>query len=589
MSSMFSRIADWFSPKTAPLAEKQPAGWWPVMGGGINTNSGIRVSEDSAMTFTAVFCATRIISETMASMPLVILRQKDYRTTEKETGHPLWNILHSMPNAEQDIFSFVDMQVAFQLNWGNCYAEIQRDSTGRVAAMWPIHPSRIPLRNIRRNPRRDEPERWAEVKVGQPGELVYYVQNDDNTTSPIPASDMLHIHGCLTDNGITGRSVVRYAANAIGIGIATEEHAGAFFRNGASTNMAIKSAKTVGPETAERLRKQWQSTFGGVKNHYKTLILEDGMEPVPINLSPQDSQLIEARKWPISEIARMYRIPPHMLGDLSRATWSNIESENLSFLVGTMTPWIRRWELAMQRQLLTPSERSGLQIKFNEKALLRMDAVARSQYYRQLFDMGSLSPNDIREKEDMNPIDGGDQYFVPANNLVPLDMIEDVVAGSMRPATAAPAMPAADDSPSDSEDEVDTEDDAPSTAMSLADRALRTSLTAVLGGFADREHRAAKQAAKKPQTFLKWQDDFYAEFGAKLLAALQPFQRPADALGWNWEPADTVSEWLIQSANLLSPLADLPTSKLADAVESMDFSGERAQQFERTVIHAQSN
>lgn len=243
----------------------------------------------------------------------------------------------------------------------------------------------------------------------------------------------------------------------------------------------------------------------------------------------------------------------------------------------------------MQRQLLAPSERDGLQIKFNEKALLRMDAVARSQYYRQLFDMGSLSPNDIREKEDMNPIDGGDQYFVPANNLVPLDMIEDVVAASMRPASPTPPAITPDDTPDGSDatdDPLDTEDDTEDVAASLTDKALRTSLTAVLGGFSDREHRAAKQAAKKPQTFLKWQDEFYSEFGAKLLAALQPFQRPADALGWNWEPSDTVNEWVLQSANLLAPLADLPTSKLADAVESMDFSGERVQQFERAVSHA---
>lgn len=407
--------------------------------GTMPTSSGVRVSQDTALTYSAVFACTRVISETMASLPLALLEQVDDRTTRKAVEKPLYGVLHDMPNPEMDIATFLDMQVAVQLNWGNAYCEKQYDSAGNVVGLWPIHPSRIPLSNLYRNT--TDPHFFRQIVVGQPGELIYDVNNDDGTVTPIPASDMFHVPGVLSRNGITGLSIPMTGSEAIGIAMATDKHAGAYFRNGAVSNMAIKSPKIVKKETAEYLREQWQKTFGGVQNHYKTLLLEDGMEPVSFSIAPEASQLIESRQLGAREIARLYRVPPHMIADLSRATWANIESEEIAFVIHTMLPWITRWEKAIYRQLLSPAERLKYRAKFNVMGLLRGDSASRGQFYQVLFNLGALSPNDVRDFEDMNPIDGGDQYFVPANNLVPLDKIAEKAQAEIDKLKAPPPAP----------------------------------------------------------------------------------------------------------------------------------------------------
>lgn len=402
-----------------------PSSWWPLMGS-IQTSSGVMITEESALGLTAFACGVRVISETLASLPCNLLEQVDNRTTKKATSHSLYSIVHDQPNSEQDSMIFFDSQVALQVGWGNCYAEIQRTVSGAVYALLPIHPSRIPLGNIRRNSNNPE-----EIYAGEPGELVYYVNNDDGTATPIPARDMLHVAGVLSKNGITGRSLVNLGRNALGIAQATEDHAGSFFKNGANPNMAIKSPKIVGKEAAERLRNQWQTVFGGVKNHYKTILLEEGMEAVPLTMSPEVSQLIVSRQYGVTEVARLLRIPPHMLMDLTRATFSNIEAQGQELITYSLMPWIVRWEKAMYRQLLTPEEKKKYRFKFNVMGLLRGDQAARGEFYSKLFQMGAFSPNQILELEDMNPVEGGDQRFVPANNLVPLDKIGDMAQANI--------------------------------------------------------------------------------------------------------------------------------------------------------------
>lgn len=296
------------------MSEINGRNWWGMTGQG--TTSGIRVTETSALTFSAFFAGVRIISETLATTPCNMLKQVDYRTTEFATGHPLWPIFHDAPNGEQDIMSFLDSQVALQIAWGNAYSEKQYDSLGNIIALWPIHPSRIPLRNIRRNGMM--PSDYGNIVAGEPGEIIFYVSNDDGSVTPIPASDMFHVPGVMSSNFITGQSIVKWAANSLGLALAMETHASAVFRNGALSNLVLKHPKTISPEAAVRLRTQWQSVFAGVQNHYKTLILEDGMDVLPINMNPADSQLILQRQFAVNEIARWLRLPPHMLAEMSR-------------------------------------------------------------------------------------------------------------------------------------------------------------------------------------------------------------------------------------------------------------------------------
>lgn len=389
--------------------------WWSLVGS-VPTVSGVRVDQRTAMSLSAVAACTRVISEGLGCMPVTLLQATDDRgTTRKATDHHLWPVLHDQPTPEQTIISWMDQQVAFCLNWGNSYTEKQYDMLGNVRALWPIHPSRIPKQNICRNGR--DP---SEIIAGRPGELVFYVRNDDGTLTAIPASDMLHVAGILSEDGVTGQSIIQMGAQSLGVALATEKHAGAFFKNGAVSNIALTAKGSVGKEAADRLREQWTRAFSGVENHYKTLILEDGMTAVPFSVNPEDAQLIPALQFRVTDIARLYRVAPHLIGDLTRSTNNNITQQSIEHVTYCLMPWVVRWEKALTTQLLTEAERkAGYYFKFNTAALLRGDPAARGAFYDVLAGLGALSPNDIRVLEDWNPTPDGDVYFMKTS-LTPL-------------------------------------------------------------------------------------------------------------------------------------------------------------------------
>jgi len=420
---------------------REPGSWWGLAGGA--TTAGVRVDQKTAKRFAAVFTAIRVISETLASLPCNLKEQVDSRTTRNATDHVLYPLFHDQPNPEQDIMSWLDSQVAFQVGWGNAFAEKQRSTLNQPAAFWQIHPSRIPIKNIRRNSA--NPDDFDYITAGQPGELVYYVNNDDGTQTPIAASDMFHVPGVMTENGVTGQSLIEWGANAIGNAIAAEQHAGAIFRNGAVSNIVLTHPKTLGEDAVKSLRQQWQNRRQGVENHYKPLVLEEGMDAKPIDMNPEATQLLASRQFSVNEIARLFRLPPHLLADLTRSTNNNIEAQGLEFIVYSMLPWIIRWEKAMQRQLLTDEEKKKYRFKFNVNGLLRGDQAARGQFYQVMFNLGAYSPNDILELEDRNPVDGGDQRFIQGNNAVPLDKVAALTQANIDKAKAPPPTPPAGD------------------------------------------------------------------------------------------------------------------------------------------------
>lgn len=430
-----------FAPRNDWNMTEPGGGWFGLMGGIMPSSSGVNVNQDIAMTCSAWFCGLRIISETLAMLPCQLVRHSGNRVTEQAEDHPLYRLLLDQPNREQDSMCWFDMQTAFVPSWGNSFAEIQRDSTGNIIALWPIHPSRIPLRNIVRNSTAVSDLQY--IQAGQPGEIVYWISNDDGSKTPIPASDMLHVPGVLSQNGITGQSIIKWGAQSLGIIIATERHAGAFFRNGAASNMALTTDKVVGKETAERLRAQWQQQFAGADNHYKTLVLEEGMKPFPIDVNPENTQLLESRKFGPNEIARWLRLPPHMLGDLERATFSNIEQQSLDFVIYSLSPWAERWVRALKRQLLTEKEKQSMFFQFDIKKLLKADSAARAAYMQFKFNTGSASPNDIRATDGENPVEGGDTYFVQSNNYMPLDKVQEMAQAQIDKLTAPPPAPIA--------------------------------------------------------------------------------------------------------------------------------------------------
>lgn len=544
-------IAEALSSLMSGFSRKHAAdsgyGWRDIFGAR-QTAAGIEIDEARAQTFSAVWCATRVISEGVASLPCNLREHINDRETKTAYEHPAWSLLHDQPNSEQDVFAFFDMQVPLQVNGGNCYSEIQRNRDGSLAALWPIHPSRIPRCNIGRGPFRLS----KGISVGDEGEIVYLVRNNDGTTSPIPARDMLHVPGVMSSDGITGKGIVTWASEALGIIGATEQHVGAFYRNGATPDILIKLPSSVPKEERENMRLSWATRQGGVNNAHKALILVGESDASALGIDPEKSQLIDGRKFGVAEVSRFWRVPLHFLSSMEAATFNNVELLNLVFLQFTLDPWLQRWEKALKRQLLRPEERLRYSFKFNMNALMRGDSAARSQFYVRMFDLGGLSINEIRELEDLNPIEGGDRHFILANNRVPLDRIDDVNTLTTTPEPTA-------------DDDDDLADETGGEANQEAARAL---LRTTIGGMIAYEASKAKEMARKPRGFEEWCNSFYAEKFRRLLASrVEPL---AECLGG--VHGVTVLQFVdshceISRSALLS-LLDKPFGEFAKAVDS---------------------
>ena len=378
------------------------------MGG---STAGKSVTERSAMQMTAVYSCVRILSEAVAGLPLNVYRYNDEGGKEKAVDHPLYRLLHDEPNPEMSSFVFRETLMTHLLLWGNGYAQIIRNGRGEVIALYPLMPNKMTV------------DRDAN------GQLYYRYQHSsdeadtmENSSVILRPADVLHIPG-LGFDGLVGYSPIAMAKNAIGLAIATEEFGAKFFANGATPGGILEHPGTV--KDPERIRESWNRAFGGSGNSGKTAILEEGMKYTPISISPNEAQFLETRKFQINEIARIFRVPPHMVGDLEKSSFSNIEQQSLEFVKYTLGPWVVRWEQSIQRQLLNPDEKSRYFVKFNVEGLLRGDYQSRMQGYATARQNGWMSANDIRELEDLDRIpteDGGDLYLVNGN-MLPLKTI----------------------------------------------------------------------------------------------------------------------------------------------------------------------
>lgn len=373
------------------------------MGG---SSSGKVVTERSAMQMTAVYACVRILSEAIAGLPLHMYRYKEDGGKEKALDHPLYLLLHDEPNPEMSSFVFRETLMTHLLLWGNAYAQIIRNGKGEVVALYPLMPNKMTVS-------RDET-----------GQLYYTYQKsqeelpkDNNSTVILHPSDVLHIPG-LGFDGLVGYSPIAMAKNAIGLAIATEEYGSKFFANGAAPSGVLEHPGTI--KDPQRVRESWMSQFGGSANSNKIAVLEEGLKYTPISISPEQAQFLETRKFQINEIARIFRVPPHMVGDLEKSSFSNIEQQSLEFVKYTLDPWVVRWEQSIQRTLLSSEEKKTYFVKFNVEGLLRGDYQSRMNGYATARQNGWMSANDIRELENLDRIpteDGGDLYLVNGNML----------------------------------------------------------------------------------------------------------------------------------------------------------------------------
>ena len=373
------------------------------MGG---TSSGKNVTERSAMQMTAVYSCVRILAEAVAGLPLHFYRYKEDGSKEKATDHTLYKLLHDEPNPEMSSFVFRETLMTHLLLWGNAYAQIIRNGKGEIIALYPLMPNKM------------------QVDRDDNGEIYYIYQRSteeaktmEGGTVYLKKTDVLHIPG-LGFDGLVGYSPIAMAKNAIGLAIATEEYGAKFFANGAAPSGVLEHPGTI--KDPSRVREAWQSQFGGSGNSGKVAVLEEGMKYTPISISPEQAQFLETRKFQINEIARIFRVPPHMVGDLEKSSFSNIEQQSLEFVKYTLDPWVIRWEQSLFRSLLSKDEKDKYFFKFNVEGLLRGDYQSRMNGYAIARQNGWMSANDIRELENLDkipPEEGGDAYLINGNML----------------------------------------------------------------------------------------------------------------------------------------------------------------------------
>ena len=359
------------------------------------SSSGKSVNEKTALQTTAVYACVRILAETIASLPLHTYRYSP-GGKEKAQEHPLYHLLHSEPNPEMTSFVFRETLMGHLLLWGNAYAQIIRDGRGRVLGLYPLLPSKMLV---------------SRTDQG----ILFYQYEKDGRTYFLPDTDVLHIPG-LGFDGLVGYSPVAMAKNAIGMAIATEEYGAKFFANGASPGGVLEHPGVV--KDPGKIRESWNAVYQGSGNAHRVAVLEEGMKFQPIGIPPEQAQFLETRKYQLNEIARIFRIPPHMIGDLEKSSFSNIEQQSLEFVMYTLDPWVIRWEQAISRVLFSDSEKRQYFVKFNVDGLLRGDYQSRMNGYAVGRQNGWLSANDIRELENLNRIPpelGGDLYLINGN------------------------------------------------------------------------------------------------------------------------------------------------------------------------------
>ncbi|NLB17675.1 MAG: phage portal protein, partial [Syntrophomonadaceae bacterium] len=341
------------------------------------TTSGKPVNEHTAMQMTAVYSCVRILAEAVAGLPLHLHRYTDNGGKEKAHSHSLYFLLHDEPNPEMSSFVFRETLMTHLLLWGNAYAQIIRNGKGEVIALYPLMPNRM------------------RVDRDTMGNLYYsYTRYSDEAptlngiTVTLRPSDVLHIPG-LGFDGLVGYSPIAMAKNAIGLAMATEEYGAKFFANGAAPGGVLEHPGTI--KYPQKLKGSWNMAYQGSSNAHQVAVLEEGMKYQPIGISPEQAQFLETRKFQINEIARIFRVPPHMVGDLEKSSFSNIEQQSLEFVKYTLDPWVIRWEQAISRSLLRSDEKKLLFAKFNVDGLLRGDYVSRMNGYATARQNGWMS------------------------------------------------------------------------------------------------------------------------------------------------------------------------------------------------------
>jgi len=367
---------------------------------GTPTATGIKVTEETALQTTAVYACVTLIAQTLAELPMQVFKRIPPRGKELAIDYHLYSLLHDAPNPEMPSFQMRETMQGHILLRGNAYAEIDWDErTGRARGIWPLRPDKMKLN-------RDK------------GKLYYIYTTPDSQEHILPSYRVWHIPGFGYD-GLLGYTPMRLAREAIGLSLATENFGATLFSQGTHPGLIAKMPGKMSGQGSINLDRTLNERYAGLGKAHRLMVLEEGLTIEKIGINPDDAQFLETRKFQLNEICRFYRVPPHLVSDTAPSTsWgTGIEQQNIGFLQYTIQPWLTRWEQWAHMKLMGPEDRKKYFVEFLVQGLLRGDAKSRSEYYNQRFMVGSMSPNDIRAKENENPIDGGDKYYIPLNMI----------------------------------------------------------------------------------------------------------------------------------------------------------------------------
>lgn len=431
----------------------------------VDSASGITVTPERALGLSAYYDALRIISEDVAKLPFIVYRRLVPRGKERAPEHPVFPLLKTSPHANMHAMSWRETMTAHALGWGGGFSLITRNGRGVPVELQLVHPSRV------------------ETKVDDEGRLFYIVAIPDTQESMIVRQvDMFHLHG-LSPDGMNGYSVARIGANSLGRGLAAEQFSASFFRSGSSPRGVLKTMHKFDgkSEGAQRLRRQWQEQYSGPQGWNKPIILEQGMEWQSTSVNPEDAQLIETEQFSVLEVARWFRIAPHKLGHLGDASFTNVEDQNRDHVTDTLMPWLERWESESQRKLFI-GDGDEFFAEHLVTALLRGNSEARSAFHREMFNIGAVSQNDIREAENMNPIGPeGDVYYVQGQLVRSQDAAEGRTGATLDPPAGR----------------TDGNDNAPRAELRETQRAV---LLGVFSRLRKREEKAIEKALRRSQS-----------------------------------------------------------------------------------------
>ncbi|MGG0756051.1 phage portal protein [Brevibacillus laterosporus] len=386
---------------------QNPKDWLVNLLGGSTTYSGERVTGDTALLNSNVYTCASILGGDIGKLPIQIFTRKGGRI-ERDRNHPVTNLLGIRPNPYMSAYTFKELLQVHLMLWGNAYALIDWGWDGRPQALWPLNPS------------------LTEVTTDlNTGEVWYITTLTNGEQRKIPWFDVLHVKA-ISKTGLKGISPISVIREKLGIQQASDKFIGAFYANGTTSRGILKVPDILQPEAKDRTREEWQKLNTGLNNAHKVAILDGGLDYQSLGMPLKDAEFIETQKFGIGEIAKIYKIPPHKLGQLDRATFSNIEHQSIEYVKNTLQPIITNWEQEIDYKLFTNKERKQFYSKFNVESELRGDSQSRAQYYKDMVSISGITFNEVRAKENQNGYgEIGDRPIIPLN-MTWLDQLEEL-------------------------------------------------------------------------------------------------------------------------------------------------------------------